>query len=188
MRNIGKMCMAAIFCLAFANIVYADYAYSPVLVGVATSKSFSVTLNAQSATNSDPAFPGTATAVIWFNSTDGNTKQVNATVIGANSQVGPYPLCTTPIAVFKNTGTVNETLSVKVNNTITGMTFFYNASMTGSDTGGLANTTVGALMNGVDSPMVARLYPGNSTNVCIWANFTSVNGGQYQTQFNYTSA
>jgi hypothetical protein len=184
MWKIIAACIAMV-CLSTTALAQ-EYAYSPVQVGVLSDSSFTVTLNGEAATAS-AAMPGTATAVLWFNSTDGGTKKVNASVIGANDQVGPYPTCTTPIAVFKNLGTVNETIFIKVNNSITGVVFFYNASMAGTDTGGLANTTVGALMGAADSPIVTRLYPGNSTNLCIWANFTAVSGGNHFTQFNYSS-
>lgn len=180
--------MAALaFVLLATPIAFADYAYTPVLVGVTVSKSFTVTLNVQSATNSDPAHPGTATQVVWFNSTDGQTKYVNATVVGADSQVGAYPTCATPIAVFKNTGTTVLTLNVKLNSTISGMVFFYNASLNSGSTTGTPDTAITALST-TGANFVTGLGLNNQTKLCIWANYTGVSGGTASTAFNYTSS
>jgi len=186
-KKIRILAAMTLLLVATSVVVFADYAYTPVIIGVATSKGFSVTLNGQSATNSNPSHPGTATSTVWFNSTDGNTKQQNATVAGANGQVGPYPECTTPIAVFKNTGTVTISLNIKLNNTVTGAILFYNSSMKSGSTTGTANTTIAAL-EAAGSTFVTGLGINNETNVCIWTNFTDVAGGQYYTWFNYTSS
>lgn len=189
MRNIiSKLGMAFVMvCLISTQIGLADYAYSQVLIGVATTRSFSVTLNGQEPTASDPSMPGTATAVIWFNSTDGQTKNQNASVAGANTQAGAYPACATPIATFKNTGNVLETLNIILNNTVAGMTFQYNSSLAAGSTIGTPNATINAFQ-GAGSSFVTGLGLNNVTNLCIWANFTNVGGGQYQTQFNYSSS
>ncbi len=187
MKHIGKMCLGLLMVLAFSQIAYADYAYSAVLIGVSTSKSFSVTLNGQGVVNSATTAPGTATAVIWFNSTTGTTAYVNASVAGASDQVGPYPACTTPILVFKNTGNVVENLNIVLNNTVTGMLFAYNASFAAGSTTGTVNTTINSF-NGAGSTFVTGLGVNNGTNVCVWANFSAVGGGTYSTAFNYTSS
>jgi hypothetical protein len=187
MRIANKICLAFVMCLAFSSVAFADYAYSQVVIGVSTTRSFTVTLNGEAATASDPAMPGTATAVIWFNSTDGQTKNQNASVIGASTQVGAYPECATPIAAFKNTGNVVENLNILLNNTVTGVVFFYNASAASGSTTGTPNATIN-MFNGAGSTFVSGLGLNNVTNLCIWVNFTNVAGGQYQTQFNYSSA
>jgi hypothetical protein len=188
MRIANKLGMAFVMvCLISTQIGLADFAYSQVIIGVATTRSFTVTLNGQGATASNPAMPGTATAVIWFNSTDGQTKNQNATVIGSNPQVGEYPACATPIAAFKNTGNVVENLNIILNNTVTGVVFFYNASAASGSTTGTPNATINSF-NGAGSTFVSGLGLNNVTNLCIWVNFTNVAGGQYQTQFNYSSA
>jgi hypothetical protein len=188
MRKTTRIAMATVLMmLVSANIALADYAYSQVSVSVVTSKSFTVTLNGQAGTNSDPAIPGTATGVIWFNSSDGNTKNVNASVAGANQQAGAYPACATPIAVFKNTGTTTETLNIKLNSTVTGVVFFGNASfVSGSATGTPVTDITGIGVTGYD--FVAGLGLNNQTALCIWANFTGANGGTSLTYFNYTSS
>ncbi len=187
MGNISKLGMAFVMvCLISSQIGLADYAYSLVKIGVSTSKAFTVTLNGEAATASNPAMPGTATAVLWFNSTNGQTKNQNASVIGASDQVGPYPTCTTPIAEFKNTGNVAERLNIVLNNTVTGVVFFYNSSMKAGSTTGTVNTTLAAF-NGAGSSFVSGLGTNNVTSLCIWANFTDVAGGEYNTQFNYSS-
>ncbi len=189
MKNImNKLGMAFVMvCLISTQIGLADFAYSQVLIGVATTRSFTVTLNGQGATASNPAMPGTATAVLWFNSTDGQTKNANASIIGASDQVGPYPVCTTPIAAFKNTGNVVEDLTITLNNTVAGVVFFYNSSFASGSTTGTPVAAITAF-NGAGSTFVAGLGINNVTNLCIWTNFTNVAGGQYQTQFNYSSA
>jgi len=169
------------------NIAFADYAYSPVLVGVGSSYAFSVTLNGQSATNSATAAPGTATGTIWFNATGPTITNINASVAGASSQVGAYPACGTPIAVFKNLGNTVQRLSIYLNNTITGAEFFYNASMKAGSTTGTPNTTINEF-NGAGSAFVTGLGLNNETNLCIWANTSSMSSGTYYTWFNYTSA
>jgi len=163
-----------------------EYAYTQVIVTIAQSKSFSVTLNGQAATNSNPTFPGTATQVIWFNGTTGNEQAVNATVAGASAQVGPWPACTTPIEVFKNTGNVNLRFNVFQNNTIACTTFMYNASMAAGSTTGTANATLGVI-DAAGSAFVSGLGMNNQTNLCIWSNFSACGGGSYYTTFNYTS-
>lgn len=183
--KIKMMAAAFIFALVSAQIVYADFAYSPVQIGVTTSKSFSVTLSGQSATNSDPTTPGTATNAIWFNSTDGQTKNVNASVIGVNSQAGAYPACATPIAVFKNTGNVQISLNMTVNESVANVVFFGNNSMKA----GSAQGTPAGLVTFGTSPttIVTALGQNNETNLCVWANFTSAVGGTYNTAFIYNS-
>jgi len=181
-----KIMAVVTFVLLAMPLAMADYAYSPVVVTVTTSTSFTVTLNAQGATASDPTHAGTATEIMWFNSTDGQSKYVNATVIGADDQVGTFPACETPIAVFKNTGTTTIDLSVTLNNTVTGMVFFYNASnTTGSDTG-TADGEITAFTT-TASTFVTGLGLNNQTDVCFWTNFTSVPAGVFGTAFNYTS-
>jgi len=177
----------SVFGIFGAMPVKADYTYTPVLIGVTTTRSYTQTLNGQSGTNSDPNWPGTATATLWFNSTDGQTKNQNASVIGASTQVGAYPACATPIMVFKNTGTVTQNLNVILNNTVTGLVFFYNASFKSGSTSGTMNATINTF-NGAGSTFVSALGLNNETNLCIWGNFTGVNGGQYQTQFNFSSS
>jgi len=192
MSRIAKTAAMFVICLSVFGIlgatpVKADYTYTPVVIGVTTTKSYTQTLNGQSGTNSDPNWPGTATATLWFNSTDGQTKNQNASVIGASTQVGAYPACATPIMVFKNTGTVVETLNVVQNNTVAGLVFFYNASFKSGSSTGTMNTTINAF-NGAGSTFVTGLGLNNETSMCIWANFTGVAGGQYQTQFNFSSS
>jgi len=191
MNRIVKITAMFVVCLSMFGIlgampVKADFTYTPVIIGVTTTKTYTQTLNGQTGTNSDPAFPGTATQTLWFNSTDGNTKYQNASVIGANTQVGPSPVCTTPIMTFKNTGTVTETLSVKLNNTVTGMVFYYNSSLASGSTTGTPDTALTALAAG-GSNFVTGLGLNNVTNLCIWANFSSMTGGQYNTWFNFSS-
>ena len=183
----NKIMAVMAFMVLAMPIVFADYAYSPVLTGVTVSKTFTVTMNGYGATASDPTHPGTATEVIWFNSTDGNTLYQNASIVGSDTQVGPYPVCTTPIAVFKNTGTTAITLNVKLNNTIAGILFFYNSSLTsGSDTGTPDDNPT--LLSAAGENFVVGLGLNNQTNLCIWANFTGVSGGTSSTAFNYTSS
>ena len=169
------------------QLAYADYAYSDVQVGVATVKTFTVTANAQGATNSDPTHPGTATAVLWANSTTGTDYYVNMTVIGSDDQVGPYPECTTPILVFKNTGTTAIDLSITLNNTVTGTTWMYNSSLTSGSATGTPQADIVAFSTAASS-FVTGLGLNNQTNLCIWTNFTAVSGGSYGTAFNYTSS
>jgi hypothetical protein len=184
------MSMMAFVAMAMlgSQAAYADeYAYTEVLIGVLTDKSFTVTMNGQAATASDPTHPGTATEVVWFNSTDGNTKYVNATIVGADDQVGSFPVCETPIAVFKNVGTVTLEGKIVLNNTVAGMVFFYNASnATGSMTGTPA--TAITTITTTASSFVTGLGINNETNICIWANFTSVPGGQHNTWLNWTAS
>ena len=187
MKKIKVLAAMVLLLVATSVVVFADYAYTPVIIGVATSKSFSVTLNGQSATNSNPSHPGTATNTLWFNSTTGTDVNINASVAGANSQLGPYPTCTTPIAVFKNTGTVTITLNIKLNNTVAGATFFYNSSMKAGSATGTVNITIAAI-EGPGSTFVSGLGLNNETNLCIWANASGMTGGQYNTWFNYTSS
>jgi len=186
MKN-TKILAAMAFMLLAVNGALADYAYTPVEVTATPSIAFTVTLNGEASTNSDPAFPGTATAVVWFNSTTGTDTNINPSVIGANTQVGTFPECTTPIIAIKNTGNMVETINVMLNNTITGMTFDVNSSLASGSTEGTPLAGVQSLTtSGLD--LVTGLGPNNVTNVCIWGTFASVPGGTYTTWFNYTSS
>lgn len=182
-----KILAAMAFMLLAVNVVYADYAYTPVQVTATPSKAFTVTLNGEAATNSDPAHPGTPTAIVWFNSSSGNEAYINPTVAGANAQVGTYPECTTPIMAIKNTGNMVETINVILNNTIASMTFDVNSSLASGSTEGTPLAGTQALTtSGLD--LVTGLGPGNVTNICVWGTMTSMSGGTYYTWFNYTSS
>jgi len=180
------MWMMAFMVFGAAPAQSQEYAYTQVIVTITTSKSFTVTLQGEGATNSDPSFPGTATQVMWFNGSTGNEKAMNATVAGAGAQVGPWPACTTPIEVFKNTGNVVLRLNIYQNNTIACTTFMYNASMAAGSTTGTANVSLGVI-DAAGSAFVSGLGMNNATNLCAWANFSSCGGGNYYTVFNYTS-
>lgn len=182
-----KIMAVMAFMILAMPMAMADFAYTPVLVGVTVSKTFTVTMNGQGATASDPTHPGTATEVVWFNSTTGTVAYVNATIVGANDQVGPYPQCDTPIAVFKNTGTIPLTLNITLNNTLSGMVFFYNSSLTTDSVTGTPEPEITSIIDTAPSSFVTGLGLNNETDLCVWANFTSVAGGETATVLNYTS-
>lgn len=158
--------MVALVMLAGA-MAAAEYTQTMVQFNVATTIAYTLTLPGQGAVTSDPTAASAATTDIYFNSTAGNDKAVEAHVAGGTEQSNGVP-----IFQFANTGTVNLTIAVYLNDTTNTC-----IKLLGNDT--YRDAANGSQIIGVTNITVDNaLGVGEAAhNYYLWANFTSCYGG-----------
>jgi hypothetical protein len=145
----------------------AEYTQTMVQFNIQSTLAYTLTLPGESTTTSDPTAASAATTDIYFNSTAGNDKAVEAKVAGGTVQSDGVP-----IFQFINTGTINITISVYLNDTTNSCIKLlgndtYRDAANGTQIIGVTNTTVDNAL-GVGEP--AHSY-------YLWANFTNCYGG-----------
>lgn len=151
----------------------AEYTQTAVSFNIVETIAYTVTLPGESAVTSDPTATSAATTAIYFNSTNGNEKGVNAKVAGGTVQSDG-----TPIMQFANTGTTNVTIGIYLNDTVDACitligknAYAFNGS--GGDLIGVTNTSIKAVPLGVKES-------GTPADYYLWANFSSCYSGNFR--------
>ncbi|VVB65470.1 Uncharacterised protein [Candidatus Gugararchaeum adminiculabundum] len=156
----------------FVGFAFADTISTTVHFNVQTQTSFTVTLPGGSAVAS-----GT-TSDIEFNSTSGTQVKVNASVVGAPSNVQTSSI---PIFVYSNTGNVDINVNLTLDSTYTGITV--KAANANADWESSCSSTAMpdsgkcVAVSTASRRVAGTLAAGGTQNVWMWADFSSVAGG-----------
>lgn len=187
--------IAAVTIFSFVVAVADEYAYSTVYFNIPVNLQFSVTMRGSTANLSSPAFPGTATEDIYFNTTGTNDKYVDACRMGYADATNCQD-ATNPVLLFINTGNVNMNLTI-VNGGSTALNSTYlimanSSNVTSKNVGcsGMAVSSflVDANLTTTATNFVTGLCPNNQTNLFLHANFTNAPVGLSPAYYlNYTS-
>lgn len=165
-----------------------EYAYSNVAFTIPTDTSFLVTVVGSAGNYSEAAAPGNKTLDIWFNSSDGNSKNVHPCLgtDGLTCQTGANPILT-----FKNLGTTNMNWTVLWNQSLpSGIKVWANVTFAAGSCAIPASCILGA--NGTQFTttnweIAGNFTPNNESELWLQANFTNVGAGTYWRALNYTS-
>jgi len=147
----------------------AEYTQTIVQFNIASTLAYTLTLLGESAVNSDPTAATAPTTDIYFNSTTGDEKGVEAQVVAGTQQSAG-----SPIFQFTNTGTVNISLSLFLNATEPSC-----VSLMGNNT--YRVTGNGSQEIGITNTSIDTEFSSNEGTIdyYLWANFTSCYGGNY---------
>src|SRR3989338_4813310 len=168
-----------------------EFLYSRVFFTVASTAKFRVSMpggltNVSNDSTAGP--PYNTTADIWFNATS-NTQVmvVPCSVGGGNCQSG-NDNGGTPILMFTNLGTNLLDLTIAFNESIpSGIAVVANVSNNATDSPTLTGVNMTVLAFGTPFFFSNQTGLNNQTLLFLWANFTGVAAGQYESSFNYTS-
>lgn len=174
-RKIWLLLLAVIVAIGTVSAAV-EYTQTAVGFNIASTVAYTLTLPGESATNSDPSAASAATTQIDFNSTTGDEKAVNAKVAGGTTQSDG-----TAIFQFDNTGTVNLTLTLYLNDsmpsciTLLGKST-WSAVADGASIIGVANTTIDSEFGVAEA----------AQDYYLWANFSNCQTGNHR-RLIYTS-
>jgi hypothetical protein len=152
--------------------------------------SFSILTTGASTVNiSHPTFPGNITLDLWFNATGRSSKFVQPCISGGTNCQDK--INSVPIMIFKNTGTMSFNFTITLNNTPDpGVVLWGNWSNGTSIENCAAHSlapdstriVVGTVVN-----FSRAICPNNETDIYLFANFTDVAVGIWNSTLNYTS-
>lgn len=176
MKNELKTMLALLMiAVALVPVVLSAAEYTQTLVefNIISNLAYTVTLPDEVAVTSDPTASSAPTTMIYFNSTTGNDKAVNAHVAGGTIQSDGVP-----IMQFDNTGTTNITLSAYLNDTTPACIKLlgkvtWDAAAAGSAILGVTNVT--GNITGASN----KFGPFEGTkDWYMWTNFSECGAGQ----------
>lgn len=170
-KNVATLMLLGILLVGIVQAV--EYTQTLVEFNIPSVTAYTLTLLGEAAVTSDPTASSAPTTMIYFNSTDGNSKAVEAHVAGGSIQSDGNPIFT-----FDNTGTVNlTTLGVYLNGTAPTCVSLLGKTAYAAGAGGAA-------VIGVTNATVATNYaPAAAAQAYyLWANFTGCASGQYYRQ------